>query len=63
MTIDPGRLTVCGPPCVCNAAVCFEGLGHVDTRAGHQLTEFDHLAHLFECKDLILLVTIDCEAG
>lgn len=52
-----------GPSSVCNTSVRVKGLCHVDTGAGNQFTELDHLAHLFERKDLILLVTVDCETG
>lgn len=63
MAVQPGGLTVGGPTGVCNACMGIEDLGHVHTRILHQLAEFGHLAHLFECKDLILLVTVDGKAG
>lgn len=52
-----------GPSGVCNTSMRVKGLCHVDAGVGNQFTELDHLAHLFERKDLILLVTVDCETG
>ena len=63
MAIEPRRLTVGGPSRVSNTAVCVKGFAHIKARLGHQLPEFGHLAHLFECEDLILLVAVDCETG
>ena len=48
---------------MCNAGVRVKDFVHVDTRLCHEFPEFGHLAHLFECEDLILLVTVNCEAG
>lgn len=49
------------PTGVSNAGVSFKGLSHVDARLGDELLQLSDLAHLLECKDLILLVAIDCQ--
>ena len=63
MAVKPGGLAVGSPSSVCNTGMRVKDLVHVDTRLCHKFSEFGHLAHLFECEDLILLVAINCEAG
>jgi hypothetical protein len=60
MAIESGWLAVGGPSSMRDTAVRVEDLGHVDARLCNQLSEFGHLAHLFECKYLILFVAVDC---
>lgn len=52
-----------GPTCVCDTGVGVKHLGHVDTGVVNELTELGDLSHLFECKDLISLVTIDRQSS
>lgn len=63
MAVESRWLTVSSPSGVCNSAVGFEGLGHVDTRVVDEFSELDNLAHLFECEDLISLVSVNCQTG
>ena len=63
MAVVARRLTVSGPSGVCNASMRVKDLGHVDTRVVDQFSQLGHLAHLFECKDFISFVTVDCETG
>ena len=63
MAVQSGRLAVCGPTSVRNTRVGVKGLCHVDAGASNELTELDHFAHLFECKDLILLVAVNSETS
>lgn len=52
---------MCSPSGVCNASVRVKDLGHVDAGAVDELSQLGNLAHLFESKDFISLVAIDCE--
>jgi hypothetical protein len=63
MAIESRWLAMGRPSGVCNAAVGVKSLCQVDARLCNQLSELGHLAHLFECKHLILLVSIDSKAG
>lgn len=59
MAIQARGLPMCRPPCVGNTSVRVKDLGHVWVAFFDELLELSHLADLFECKDLILLVAID----
>ena len=48
-----------GPAGVCNAGVGAEDLVHVHFGLCDELSELDHLAHLFERIDLIASVSVD----
>jgi len=60
MAVLSARGAVSGPSGVCNTGVRIEDLGLVDARAVDEFSELGDLAHLFESKNLISLVTIDC---
>ena len=51
------------PASVCNASMGVKDFGHIGLRVGNELLELGHLAHLLECKDLVLLVTVDSQTG
>jgi hypothetical protein len=63
MAVDARRPAVSGPSGVSNASVRIEDLLDVDAALVDHLLEFRDLADLFEGKHLILLVTVDGEAG
>lgn len=59
VAVDAGWRTVGGPTGVCNASVRVKDLGEVWLLLCNELLQLGHLAHLFECENLILLVTVD----
>lgn len=63
VAVDARWGTVSGPSGVCNAGMCVKDLGHVWRLCCDELLELCDLAHLLECKDLISLVTIDCQTS
>ena len=51
------------PSGVCNTSMRIEWLGHVDIGVVNELSKLCDLAHLLECEDLILFVSIDGQAS
>lgn len=52
-----------GPSSVGNAGVRVEDLVLVEVRLFHKLLQGGNLANLLDCKDLVLLVAVNGEAG
>ena len=63
MAIETGRLSVRCPPSVCNANLRIEDLAHIWFCLRNELFQLGHFAHLFECKDLILLIPINGQSS
>ena len=63
MAVDARGHTVSCPPGVGNTGVRVEDLGQVGLLLLNELLQLGDLANLLECKDLILLVTVDGETG
>jgi hypothetical protein len=53
--------TVGSPSCVCNTGVRVEDLGEVWLLIRNKLLQLDDFADLLECKDLVLLVSINSQ--
>ena len=53
---------MCSPSCVRNASVRIKDFGQVRFFLIDELFELCNLAHFFECKHLILFVSIDSKA-
>jgi len=63
VAVQSGGWTVCGPSSVCNTGVRIKDLCQIRLLLFDELLELGHLADLLECKDLLLLVTIDCQTS
>ena len=63
VAVQSAGLTVGSPSGMCDAGMRIEDLCHVHIGFLDEFSEFDNLAHLFECKDLIPLVAVDCETS
>lgn len=61
VAVDTRWGTVGGPSGVCNTGVRVEDLGEIWLLFRNKLLQLDDLADLFECKDLILLVSINSQ--
>ena len=63
MAVDAGWRAVSGPSGVCNTGVRIEDLVKIWLLLLNECLQLGHLANLFECKNLILLVAVYCETG
>jgi hypothetical protein len=59
MAVKAGWRTVSSPSCVCNTSVGIEDLVKIWLLLLDELLQFCNFANLLECKDLVLLVSID----
>jgi len=61
MAVDTRWWTVGRPSGVCDTCMRVEDLGEIWLLILDELLQFGNFANLLECKDLVLLVTIDCK--
>lgn len=63
VAVDARWGTVGGPTGVCNANVCVKDLCEIWLLNLDELLELCDLADLLECKDLVSLVSVDCQTS
>lgn len=63
MAVDAGGRAMGGPSGVRNTGMVVKDLGEIWLLGLDELSELGDLADLFECEDLLLLVTVDSETG